>query len=430
MFTRYGSKGKQKGAVLALFVISMVVLIAMAGLALDVSHAYVDKTRLQNAVDAAALSGALTLMNTHNETTAETDALATFNADLEAEFGSSLTPEVRFSDSLSSWSGHAAAGPDPDSRFVQVSLLDRGGTDNTFQMTAWLTRILGWNTLPVGVSATAGPIRAAPCRLEPLIACGDPDAPCTDPESTCYGFDRTQYTGGSGENPPEECYLKGCPGSSSCNDSSDLDGGCGVQSGGPVGTAGGDIGPGNFYTAKLDCSGANCLRDAFKDTSTYSCADLGGKVITEPGNMVGPMTQAYNTKFGDFNGPVNSTEWPPDTITTETYAGGTLFYDDYSNPALQGALGHSTNNNAVDDKRVMNIIIADCSGKNNGRADLDVLTIGCFFGTKKITGGGSDIVVFGQFVSGKACGGDSITLDPTLDTFKIVLYKDPDTDDS
>jgi hypothetical protein len=148
--------------------------------------------------------------------------------------------------------------------------------------------------------------------------------------------------------------------------------------------------------------------------------------------MVGPVKQAYNTKFGEFNGPVNSTEWPPDTITTETYAGGTLFYDDYSNPLLQGALGHNTSNNAVDGKRVMNIVIADCSGKNNGRDDLDVLTIGCFFGTKKIisNAGGNEIVIWGQFVSGQACGGDSISLDPTLDTFKIVLYKDPDTDDS
>lgn len=429
MFTRYGSKGRQKGAVLALFAISMVLLIAMAGLALDVSHAYVDKTRLQNAVDAAAISGAFTLMNTQDGTTARDDALETFKADLEAEFGTTLIPEVRFSDNLSPWGGYDYTAVDPDSRFVQVSLLDRGGTDNTFQMPAWLTRILGWNTLPVGASATAGPIRAAPCKIEPLIACGDPNLPCTDPTSTCYGFDRTQYTGQPGENPPEECYLKGCS-NGNCNSDNTVAGGCGVQGGGAAGGITGDIGPGNFYTARLACPGANCLRDAFKHESTFNCVDLGADVTTEPGNMVGPMKQAYNTKFGDFNGPVNSTEWPPDTITTETYGGGTLFYDDYSNPALQGALGYSTNNNALDDKRAMNIIIADCAGKNGGLSDLPILTIGCFFGTQKMTGGGNEVVVWGQFVSGQACGGNEITLDPTLDTFKIVLYKDPDTEDS
>jgi hypothetical protein len=332
-----------------------------------------------------------------------------------------------------------AAGVDPDSRFVQVSLLDRDDTDNTFKMPAWLTRILGWETLPIGVSATAGPIRAAPCQIEPLIACGDPEAPCTDPTSTCFGFDRTQYTGQLGENPPEECYLKGCA-NNNCNTNNTVQGGCGVQGGGAVGGITGDIGPGNFYTAALGCTGANCVRNNFKHESTFNCVDYPpcpegveselGCVKTEPGVMTGPVKQAYNTKFGVFDGSVNSTEWPPDTITRETYAGGTLFYDDYSNPALQGALGHSTSNNAVGDKRVMNIIIADCDGKNTGRSDLPILTIGCFFGTQQATGGGNEVVIWGQFVSGQACGGNSITLDPTLDTYKIVLYKDPDTDDS
>ena len=48
----------QKGAVGILVLAGMVALLAMAGLALDSSHAMLNKTRLQNAVDAAALSGA------------------------------------------------------------------------------------------------------------------------------------------------------------------------------------------------------------------------------------------------------------------------------------------------------------------------------------------------------------------------------------
>jgi Flp pilus assembly protein TadG len=49
---------KQKGVVGILVVVGLVALLAMAGLALDSGHAMLNKTRLQNAVDAAALSGA------------------------------------------------------------------------------------------------------------------------------------------------------------------------------------------------------------------------------------------------------------------------------------------------------------------------------------------------------------------------------------
>ena len=422
MYTRNTSKDKQKGAVLALFAVALVVIIGMAGLVLDVSHAFIDKTRLQNAVDAASLSGAFTLMTTQDEFDAEADALATFRADLESEFDPTVVvPVVYFSDSLSTWSGQAASlTTGSTKRFVQVSLLD----NQAHQMTTWLTRIFNHEVIPVGVSATAGPIAASPCKLDPFIVCGDPNLPCTDPDDTCYGFDRWKP---SDTNPPEECYLKGCS-NANCNTNNTVQGGCGVQGGGAVGGINGDIGPGNFYTARLGCNGANCFRDAFKDTAEHNCADLGGMVPTEPGNMVGPVKQAYNTKFNDYQGPVNPNEWPPDKVISETFGGDTMFYDDYGT-APQDNFGAT----AVANKRVMNIIVADCAGKNGGASnDLPVLTIACFFGTKKIASdaGGNEIVVWGQFVSGQACGGDAITLDNTIDNYKIILYKDPDTGDS
>ena len=53
---------RQRGAVIVLIVIAMLSMLLMAALALDGSHMLVNKTRLQNAVDAAALSGAKTLL--------------------------------------------------------------------------------------------------------------------------------------------------------------------------------------------------------------------------------------------------------------------------------------------------------------------------------------------------------------------------------
>lgn len=52
---------RQRGAVMVLAVLALLSILLMAALALDGSHMLLNKTRLQNAVDAAALSGAKTL---------------------------------------------------------------------------------------------------------------------------------------------------------------------------------------------------------------------------------------------------------------------------------------------------------------------------------------------------------------------------------
>lgn len=51
-------KSRQHGAVAIIVALSLVVLIGMLGLVIDLGHLYVTKTELQNAADAAALSGA------------------------------------------------------------------------------------------------------------------------------------------------------------------------------------------------------------------------------------------------------------------------------------------------------------------------------------------------------------------------------------
>ncbi|BBN56859.1 hypothetical protein TRE132_49840 [Pseudomonas chlororaphis subsp. aurantiaca] len=52
---------QQRGAMLVLVVIALAAMLLMGALALDGGHMLVNKSRLQNAVDAAALSGAKTL---------------------------------------------------------------------------------------------------------------------------------------------------------------------------------------------------------------------------------------------------------------------------------------------------------------------------------------------------------------------------------
>ena len=71
---------KERGAVLAVTAISMLVLILALGLCADISHFYSVKTELQNAADASALAGASALNNTAaGITLAQTKAVAAMN---------------------------------------------------------------------------------------------------------------------------------------------------------------------------------------------------------------------------------------------------------------------------------------------------------------------------------------------------------------
>src|SRR5512134_3718515 len=93
---RFESLQRQRGAALVLVTVGMVALLLMAGLALDGGHIFLNKTRLQNTVDAAALSAAKTIDETKGNTTEATAAaMAAFssnaaaygNAELQRSYG-------------------------------------------------------------------------------------------------------------------------------------------------------------------------------------------------------------------------------------------------------------------------------------------------------------------------------------------------------
>ncbi len=75
--------GNQKGGVLAFVMASMLFFLALVGMVADLGFVYLEHARLQNAVDAAALAGALSLPN-------KTDK-ATSNANLY--YGQNLLPD-------------------------------------------------------------------------------------------------------------------------------------------------------------------------------------------------------------------------------------------------------------------------------------------------------------------------------------------------
>ena len=408
---------RQRGIVAVLFTIALVAMLGMVGLALDGAHGMLNKTRLQNTVDAAALSAAKTLDQTDDTVLAEAEALAMFltnslgagNAEIAASYaGGQLAVSVQFSTTL-----HPFVPGSTPARYVNV-------TATNLRLPGWFIPVIGVNELVVGASAVAGPspTLGTYCNIAPMMMCGE------DGDDT-YG-----YT-------------------------------LGVASILKASTNNAEIGPGNFQLIRLgDGQGGADVREAMAG-SYDDCLSTGDTVPTEPGNTVGPVAQGLNTRFGIYSGPMNGTElvYPPDVVVAAVtppltyecevdgevmidkicYEGAPLpanpndytFYDfdDY-----QYAIdNHYYDNDPIEDygigafnRRVLAAPIGDCSTTTNGQGDVPILGFLCFYllqPVEKPPDGGD---VYGQFIE----NGCPITGQPSSvpgtgpGPYIIQLYKD------
>jgi len=390
----------QRGAVQVLFIAGAVVILGMAGIAMDMGHVYLNKTRLQNALDASALSGAKTINNGSSIAQARGDALSTFNAHLEGEFATAnLSPNFEFSETLVPFTPGAV---ESEAKYVRVKI-------NNFQTTTGLSRVLPGvgNSQNISGTAVAGPSPplgtggGEVCDIAPLLMCGDPsDTDCSD--GSCYGY---------GMGVEEEIELKTHASNAKASDW--------------------QVGPGNFQLIELDCGpGGSCVREEL--AGGYSgCATQGDTVTTKPGNTVGPVAQGFNTRFAEYQGGLSSSDYPSDTVTHNS---GSFWYDDYldrqqsglldQQPVAEGGIG-------VPMRRVMTVPIGDCNGTANGQGNVSVLGFGCFFMTQPTSHSGKTQTVYGQFIENCSAKG-SIGENPPGPgdgpyLFKIILYKDPDS---
>jgi Flp pilus assembly protein TadG len=405
---------KQRGVVLALFAVAMLAMLAMAGLALDSGHSFVNKTRLQNTVDAAALSAARTLNQTTDAVQAQAEALATFstnasgagNAEMDASYASGdLSVTVQFSSTL-----HPFAPGSVPAQYVRV-------TATNFRLPAWFIQVLGFSEKNVGASAVAGPsptVQRA-CNVAPMMVCGDPAAAPED----YFGYELGQAT-----------VLK--------SSTSDF-----------------QVGPGNFQLIRLNGGqGAAQLRQAMAG-SFNNCLVADETVPTEPGNTVGPVVQGLNTRFGEYLGPMRGTQsqYPPDVIVQEpspplTYDGDTetIFYgsepvdgspdpdyydiEDYqadlASPANYDYLPLENGGTGAYGRRTMAVPVGDCTTTTNGQGDVPVLGFLCYHLLQRAVQQGNNSHVFGQFTE----TGCPITGRPGPNPgtgpgpFIIQLYKD------
>lgn len=424
--------GRQRGAVMVLVVIALAAMLLMGALALDGGHMLLNKTRLQNAVDAAALSGAKTLQASFGSgnasslardaalDTLQRNAAAEGNRELANAIGDGGAGDFAVVTLANSVYGPFSFPGPADAKYVRVSVPD-------FPLTGFFwnfAQVFGNGALgdkAVAAIATAGPSpSASPCKIEPIMVCGDPDEnPAENGGSSYWGY-------GYGDLE----VLKSAAGNAPA------------------------IGPGNFQLLRLDgAAGANDLRTALAG-GIDQCNVVGEEVETEPGNQVGPVAQGLNTRFGVYNGPgMNATSYPPDWVTDfsqpmMTYndstsppqvqyqgqqvtssggnlvAGGTQLYDVNDWKTASAACAASGSCEGAYERRMVNIVIGNCDGESGGQAEVPVLDFGCFFLLQTVRQQGTEAQVFGQFV--KECEGDGVAGPvPANDVGPVIiqLYK-------
>jgi len=369
----------QGGMVLPLLAVAMVSLLAMSGLALDVGHLYLNRSRLQNGLDAAALAAADVLLASGSEQAARQRAEQLFREDIGSGLAAlAATPVVEFSATLVPF---VAATTPP--QFVRVRV-------DALSIPLWLLPILPGvgEAVTLRGSAVAGPAPLAEvCDVVPLLVCAGSSA-CS--ASDCFGYPL---------NGDEQVLKTG------------------------AGNSGWEVGSGNFQLLSLSCgSGADCLRESLAGTYR-SCLSLGASVTTKPGNSVGPVVQGINTRFGIYQGGLSSEEAPADLITATP-----LLYEDY----LAAVAARSPEEAASPQvgRRLLTVVMADCSGTVNGAGEVSLLGFGCFFLTREAQQQGNEQQVYGQFLG--ACEASGIPLDRDqvwqsggMLPYRVVLYKDP-----
>jgi hypothetical protein len=398
-----------------LVVIGMLALLAMAGLAIDTSHVLLNKSRLQSALDAAALAAAKSLSQSTSTTLADTAAnnVFTLNVTPYPELQRAVTGGLRLTTQYSSTLIPFNAGTTPAS-FVRASI-----TGFATQMS--LISVLGITSMNVAGSAVAGPSPplVTACNIVPVFVCAN-TAVGTAP---LFNFQVGQVIG-----------LNLSAGSTST------------------------IGPGNYGLLSLGGTGANIVRGNLAGDYA-NCASVNATVPTQPGVQAGPVSQGINTRFNQYQGGLSSTQYPPDPINSAAHqtsltqaangdvmqgatdisaitpasnqaAALTFNYTNYLNIA---PAGYDTGvPPAVPKRRVLAAPLGDCTGLANGRNSVTVRGFACVLLLQALGLGAGSNTIFAQITSG--CDANGVpgggAGGPTTGPFRIELYKSAGSPDS
>ncbi|MGZ3767109.1 MAG: Tad domain-containing protein [Mucilaginibacter sp.] len=372
-------KINQQGSILVFTAIGLTLFMGMAGLALDLSHTELNKTRLQNAVDAAALAGANTLNEQLSAITAPTAAQITSarnaatnaiisvfsanvgsNSQLNQTIPALVSGNIEFSDTL--------FGSDPGTSkpplYVRV-------TSPTVSYSTWFMKVWGQNTTNVSTSAVAGISPQTNCadNLAPIMLCIQPGAAQNigsnglNDGSGTWGFDfdkRIQLNSGTSTTPGNFMFLD-----NGGNNSADV--------------------------LEAEIAGSGKVPGLCIGSST---------VGTNPGQNLNKAIDGINTRFGIYQGDFGSngpqgqaaqTNYPSDT--NKTCYDFALYSSTSHDSYLSGASGstdpispggdpncatHQNDHIAGNGRRELIVPITDCSTVQ-GNSVATVKDIGCLF---------------------------------------------------
>lgn len=360
----------QRGSVTVTVAMTLPILLIAMGWALDFGHVFVNKTRLQNALDATALSAAIEINGdvTHNVAAATAKGKITFNLFIATTGNNELSTlnaeslVFDYSNTLNPW-GIFNSTTDKFA-FVRVT------STNMLNVTPVFIKVFSFfNTdkfnkdIPVPAVATAGPVGTGYCNIMPFFLCATIGAPCNATE--CYGYKvgeirRLGYASKSD-------YVSGNYGL--------------LQS-----TTG---------------SGANQIK-----------LDLQGRALSS-------CSQNRSSETGVASGPVKSgINYRIDTLDTN--------HNDYStSPSYHDYKAANGN-----DSRVMSVGFADCSVMKNGNNPVVPLVgNGCVFINQHVPNGPETVYV--EYI--ESCQQSGI-FDPSHASlnggYKIVLFKSLSSSDS
>lgn len=147
------SPKKQKGLVVIMITAALLVFLAVSALAVDINHMVVNKTRLQNAVDSAALAAATILDNSKDKDAVDAEistalnAMAASTGNHEFDF-STASINIDYSNDPKDFTGTATFGANDDV-YVRVRV-------DSLDMDEFFIQMFGLEKT-VSASAVAGP---------------------------------------------------------------------------------------------------------------------------------------------------------------------------------------------------------------------------------------------------------------------------------
>lgn len=377
----------QRGVVTVLVAIALPLLLFIIGMAVDFGHVFVNKTRLQNALDASALSAAIGINAdvTHNVAAATAKGIATFNL-FKAATGNTELATLNagalvfdYSKTLKPW---GAFDPATDNfAFVKVT------STNMLNVTPLLIRFFRPNDIAIPAIATAGPVDT--CNIMPIFLCAKIGAPCNDIE--CYGYTKGQIIP---LEPPNNLSL---------------------------------YTNGNYGLLESTTgSGANQIKLDLQGRAIDSCSLKRG---SKTGVASGPVSTGLNYRIDSLDSNHN------DYLTQE-------IYDSLSKQDIKALINPSITSTAYDNyktanvydgkamSRVMPVGFADCSVMKNGTDPVVPLVgNGCVFITQHVLG--SPETVYVEYIDSCQQSGIFDPSHATLDGgYKIVLFKSLGSSDS